>query len=32
MRRSFEIQSRWAAFVAVCGVLGALGLLYAPLI
>jgi cell division septal protein FtsQ len=32
MRRSFEVQSRWAGFVAVLGVMGALGALYLPLL
>jgi cell division septal protein FtsQ len=32
MRRSFETQSRWAGFVAVLGVMAALGALYLPLL
>jgi hypothetical protein len=32
MRRSFEVQSRWAGIVAVLGVMGALGALYLPLL
>lgn len=32
MRRNFDIQSRWASFLAIAGVMGALGALYLPLI